>query len=64
MDSASFRAKNDEWRIKNGGVKYDVKNETATFIFGKTLPKGKGQLKLKFKGVLNDKMRGFYRSRY
>jgi puromycin-sensitive aminopeptidase len=64
VDSASFRAKNDEWRIKNGGVKYDVKNETATFIFGKTLPKGKGQLKLKFKGVLNDKMRGFYRSRY
>jgi len=45
-------------------TKYDKKAETATFIFGKKLPKGKGELKLKFKGILNDKMRGFYRSQY
>ena len=43
---------------------YDVKNETATFSFTKQLPKGKGKLSLSFKGILNDSMRGFYRSRY
>jgi len=45
-------------------VKYNQAAETATLIFYKNLPKGKGQLKLKFKGILNDKMRGFYRSKF
>ncbi len=47
-----------------GKVVYDPKNETATFTFKKNTEKGKGQLKLKFKGLLTDKMRGFYRSKY
>ena len=45
-------------------ISYDEKAETATFEFQKRLEKGTGQLRLKFKGILNDKMRGFYRSRY
>ncbi len=45
-------------------IKYDNKSETATFIFARNLPKGRGALNLKFKGILNDHMRGFYRSRY
>lgn len=47
-----------------GKISYDKKEETATFTFPKNLPKGKGQLKLTFNGILNDKMRGFYRSKY
>ncbi len=47
-----------------GKVSYDVKAETATLAFGRKLPKGKAELKLIFKGILNDKMRGFYRSSY
>jgi len=47
-----------------GKIAYNEKAETATFIFGKSLPKGTGELRLKFKGILNEKMRGFYRSRY
>ncbi len=47
-----------------GKVSYDVKAETAAFAFPKSLPRGKGELKLSFKGILNDQMRGFYRSRY
>ncbi len=47
-----------------GKVVYNRKTETATFSFPKNLEKGKGELKLKFKGILNDKMRGFYRSKY
>src|SRR5947207_58812 len=32
-------------------VVYNSKAETATFTFAKALPKGKGELKLEFKGV-------------
>ena len=51
---------------------YDEKAETVTFVFPRNLealpPSGGKASKLKltivFKGILNDKMRGFYRSRY
>ncbi|MBU1032187.1 M1 family metallopeptidase, partial [Patescibacteria group bacterium] len=45
-------------------ISYDKKTETVTLTFPKTLPKGKREIKLIFKGILNDKMRGFYRSKY
>ncbi|MFA6520259.1 MAG: M1 family metallopeptidase [Candidatus Paceibacterota bacterium] len=47
-----------------GKIKYDKKSETATFTFPKIIPKGKTKLTLVFQGILNDKMRGFYRSKY
>lgn len=55
-----------EMEIESEGAKvsYNEKNETATLIFPKAIPAGKYDLKLKFKGILNDKMRGFYRSKY
>ncbi len=45
-------------------INYNKKSETATFTFSKIIPKGKHKLSLVFKGILNDKMRGFYRSKY
>lgn len=45
-------------------ISYDTKSETASFIFKEFIPKGKVKLNLVFKGVLNDKMRGFYKSSY
>ena len=45
-------------------VTYDKKSESVSFVFKNALPKGKGKLLLSFSGTLNDKMRGFYRSRY
>jgi puromycin-sensitive aminopeptidase len=46
-------------------ISYNEKNETATFIFPKVIKKNKNiKLTLVFKGILNDKMRGFYRSKY
>lgn len=47
-----------------GRVSYNEKSETATFSFPQFIPKGKVRLTLVFKGILNDKMRGFYRSKY
>src|SRR5690348_16214450 len=43
---------------------FDKKSETVTFNFPKTLPAGNATLNLKFKGILNDKLRGFYRSKH
>ena len=59
---AGYQALSSKYKVKQ--IKYDKKAETVTFSFGKTLPKGKGELEIKFKGVLNDKLRGFYRSKY
>ncbi|MBI5139887.1 MAG: M1 family metallopeptidase [Candidatus Vogelbacteria bacterium] len=44
-------------------IKYDEGNETVTFSFQKTVS-GKVELNLKFTGIINDQMRGFYRSSY
>src|SRR3989344_1625016 len=51
-------------------ISYNEKTETATFIFPKNLevlpPLGgrTSKLTIVFKGILNDQMRGFYRSKY
>jgi aminopeptidase N len=47
-----------------GKINYDKKSETVSFVFPKIIPAGKVKLTLVFKGILNDKMRGFYRSKY
>ena len=39
-------------------------DETVTFRFAEDLPPGPARLDLDFTGQLNDKLRGFYRSRY
>lgn len=62
IDEASFTHKN--LRIPAQNISCYKKSETVKFTFPHKLPKGKGELYLKFKGVLNDKMRGFYRSKY
>jgi len=45
-------------------ITYDEKAETATFTFKNALSKGPARLKLVFRGVLNDKLHGFYRSSF
>lgn len=45
-------------------ISFSTEQETATLTFANTLPIGEGQLNLSFKGNLNDKMKGFYRSKY
>lgn len=45
-------------------ISYNEKEQTATFVFPENIPKGRHKLVLAFAGILNDKMRGFYRSSY
>ncbi len=62
VTNIEFQVSNKKYQNKK--TQYDTKAETVTFVFEKALPKGRGELFLKFKGTLNDYMRGFYRSRY
>jgi puromycin-sensitive aminopeptidase len=45
-------------------ITYNEKAETVSFLFPNKIKKGKHKLTIAFKGILNDKMRGFYRSKY
>jgi puromycin-sensitive aminopeptidase len=45
-------------------VSYDETNELAILTASKTLPAGVYNIHLNFTGILNDKMRGFYRSEF
>ncbi|MEK7539432.1 MAG: M1 family metallopeptidase [Patescibacteria group bacterium] len=46
-------------------ISYNEKKETVAFLFPKFIPANKKiKLTIVFKGILNDKMRGFYRSKY
>ena len=50
--------------LKSQNISYNEKMETATMLFEKKIQKKETKLKLKFTGILNDKMRGFYKSKY
>lgn len=45
-------------------ISYNLKAHTVTFIFPENVPEGEGNLIIKFTGILNGDMAGFYRSSY
>ena len=47
-----------------GDVTLDPENEQAALRFTETVGRGPWQLRIKFSGILNDKLHGFYRSTY
>ncbi|HEX9661820.1 MAG TPA: M1 family peptidase, partial [Candidatus Binatia bacterium] len=47
-----------------GTVTLDSENEQAVFTFPEPLAAGNLKLEIKFSGILNDKLHGFYRSTY
>src|SRR5579885_395767 len=65
-----LKVKNPELRLANGEKlkpKRSTKSkklESLTLDFGQTLPTGEAELSLEFRGELNDKMHGFYRTSY
>uniref|UniRef100_A0A8C8GK59 Aminopeptidase n=1 Tax=Oncorhynchus tshawytscha TaxID=74940 RepID=A0A8C8GK59_ONCTS len=50
--------------INATGFNYQNEDEKVTLSFPSALQKGSGTLKIDFVGELNDKMKGFYRSKY
>ena len=49
---------------QTAAVALDETEERATFTFSRSVPNGKAWLAISFTGRLNDKLRGFYRSRF
>ena len=62
ISEVKVRGKSKE--VSRGTVSYDKKSETAVFKFANKIPAGQAELKIKFRGALTDKLKGFYRSRY
>uniref|UniRef100_A0A8K9XKP4 Puromycin-sensitive aminopeptidase n=1 Tax=Oncorhynchus mykiss TaxID=8022 RepID=A0A8K9XKP4_ONCMY len=61
--TASFVPEGGE-EINATGFNYQNEDEKVTLSFPSALQKGSGTLKIDFVGELNDKMKGFYRSKY
>ena len=51
-------------REQRATVSLDEASERCRLAFAEPLAVGAGRLRLVFRGTLNDKLRGFYRSRY
>ncbi|HEY9714217.1 MAG TPA: M1 family metallopeptidase, partial [Chroococcales cyanobacterium] len=55
---------NNQGQSLKGSVSLDNENEMARLEFPESLQAGTWRLSMKFKGTLNDKLHGFYRSTY
>ena len=70
LNSAEIAIQSAKLSTADGGsfvpaeTTFDEEKETVVFQFGSALPTGRGTLEIEFTGELNDKLRGFYRSRY
>jgi puromycin-sensitive aminopeptidase len=69
VNAAELEILNCKFSVQGGSdvpakVTLQEEQETATFEFDNELPVGKGNLEIAYKGTLNDKMKGFYRTRY
>ena len=53
----------DSPKTETATVALDEEKEQATFSFSQPLPAGKVMLAIKYTGILNDKLRGFYLSK-
>lgn len=65
ISHASYKPSNEGEFVEARNIELNGKTERAVITFSPSLKAGTtGELKLSFSGILNDKMKGFYRSRY
>lgn len=63
FDKATFE--HGSSKIESTNVDLNAESEVATITFGQELPAGvSGRLHIEFAGQLNDKLKGFYRTKY
>ena len=62
IDAASIFLEGDSVEVTS--ISLDAETERATIMLDQELQVGSATLNLEFRGVLNDKLRGFYRSTY
>lgn len=65
IKNASIKLDGNDEVIQATDISFCPEQETVTFKFPNVLPNGsEGILNVSFSGNLNDKMKGFYRSKY
>ena len=64
LEIGSCRVESADGEALPGSTTLDEEAETASFAFEDALPVGPARLEIEFTGELNDRLRGFYRSRY
>lgn len=64
IKEACLKLKNSNEVLTNLKVSLDQSSETAVVDLSREIQPGPAYLSLKFEGELNDKMKGFYRSKY
>lgn len=63
ISSAVFKTEKQA-DVVASSIEYSAEDETVTLTFPDELPAVESTLDFVFKGNLNDKMKGFYRSKY
>lgn len=64
LDFHAISLRCPDGKVLQGSARLDPENEQATLVFKEIVPPGRSELQLRFSGVLNDKLHGFYRSTY
>ncbi len=64
VHSVFFKARGSKKEIKLSELSYNFKKNTVSFGFEENLPSGEGILTIKYTGILNGDMAGFYKSTY
>src|SRR4029077_2567521 len=64
LEIQAVSAKGADGTLIKGAVTLGSDNEQATLSFPEIIIPGRWELKIKFSGILNDKLHGFYRSTY
>ncbi len=62
IETAKYANKNSEQFASK--IEYDTEKETATFYFKNGIKIGQGIISIIFSGIINDGLRGFYKSKY
>ncbi len=64
LDFHAIALRCPDGKVLSGSARLDPDNEQATLSFNETAPAGRSELQIRFSGILNDKLHGFYRSTY
>ncbi len=64
IDRATYASVGSKSSEHKAQVTFDAKAEQVTFTLSSTIKPGHYRLSMRFEGVFNDKLRGFYRARF
>src|SRR5713101_813971 len=64
LESDRAAAEQNDRVVQSARIEVEPARERAHIYFSNTLAPGEWKLRIKFRGILNDKLHGFYRSQY